>query len=133
MSSKSKSQILKILFQTENINIFILRGVIFSRYVQLRNSFSDEKGISGKIWDILLQRSYQNLTWQSIKWNFLHWQKVELCKVVHNAKKHFKENIIRYSRDAYSFQCGWSVYDNVGWKYDRIVVGWAGECCGEPS
>ena len=49
MSSKSKSQILKILFQTEDINIFILRGVIFSRYVQLRNSFSDEKGISGKI------------------------------------------------------------------------------------
>ena len=26
------SQILKILFQTEGINIFVLRGVLFSRY-----------------------------------------------------------------------------------------------------
>ena len=43
MSSKSVSQILKILFQTGDINIFVLRSVFFSRYVQLKRSFSDEK------------------------------------------------------------------------------------------
>ena len=42
MSSKSTSQIFKILFQTKDINIFILCGVFFSRYVQLKSSFSDE-------------------------------------------------------------------------------------------
>ena len=49
MSSKSVSQIFKILFQTGDINIFVLRGVFFSRYVQLKSSFSDEKNISGVI------------------------------------------------------------------------------------
>ena len=34
------------LFQTGDINIFILRGVFFSRYVQLKSSFSDEKKTS---------------------------------------------------------------------------------------
>ena len=43
MSSKSVSQILKILLQTGDINIFVLRGVCFSKYVQLKSSFSDEK------------------------------------------------------------------------------------------
>ena len=43
MSSKNVSQIFKILFQTGDINIFVLRGVFFSRYVQLKSSFSDEK------------------------------------------------------------------------------------------
>ena len=42
MTSKSMSQIFKILFQTGDINIFVLRGVIFNRYVQLKCSFSDE-------------------------------------------------------------------------------------------
>ena len=37
------SQIFKILFQTGDINIFILRGVSFSRYIQIKSSFSDEK------------------------------------------------------------------------------------------
>ena len=37
------SQIFKVLFQTGDINIFVLRGVFFSRYVQLKNSFSDKK------------------------------------------------------------------------------------------
>ena len=49
MSSKIVSQIFKILFQTGDINIFVLRGVFFSRYVQLKSSFSDEKN-SGEIW-----------------------------------------------------------------------------------
>ena len=49
MSSKSMSQIFKILFQTGDINIFVLRGVFFSRYVQLKNSISNEKNISGEI------------------------------------------------------------------------------------
>ena len=39
MSSKSMSQIFKILFQTGDINIFVLRDVFFSRYVQLKSSF----------------------------------------------------------------------------------------------
>ena len=49
MSSKSVSQIVKILFQTGDINIFVLRGVFFSRYVQLKSSISDRKNISGEI------------------------------------------------------------------------------------
>ena len=43
MSSKSVSQIFKILFQTGDINISVLRGVFFSRYVQLKSTFTDEK------------------------------------------------------------------------------------------
>ena len=43
MSSKSVSQIFKILFQTGNINIFVLHGVFFGRSVQLKSSFSDKK------------------------------------------------------------------------------------------
>ena len=53
MSSKSVSQIFKILFQTGDINIFVLQGVFFSRYVRLKSSFSDEKDISCEIWDTL--------------------------------------------------------------------------------
>ena len=43
MSSKTVSQIFKILFQTAGINIFVLCAVFFSRYVQLKSSFSDKK------------------------------------------------------------------------------------------
>ena len=53
MSSKSVPQIFKILFQTGDINIFVLRSVFFSRYAQLKISFSNEKNISGEIWDTL--------------------------------------------------------------------------------
>ena len=49
MSSKTVSQIFKILFQTGHINIFVLRGVIFSRYAQLKSPFSDGKNISDEI------------------------------------------------------------------------------------
>ena len=49
MSSKTVSQILEVLFQTGDINIFVPRGVFFSRYVQLKSSFSDEKDISCEI------------------------------------------------------------------------------------
>ena len=49
MGSKSVSQIFKILFQTGDINIFVLRGVFFSRYVQLKSSFPNEKNSSGEI------------------------------------------------------------------------------------
>ena len=37
------SQIFKILLQTEDINIFVLHGVFFYKYVQLKSSFSDKK------------------------------------------------------------------------------------------
>ena len=43
MSSKRVFPIFKILFQTGDINTFVLRGVFFSRYIQLRSSFSDKK------------------------------------------------------------------------------------------
>ena len=43
MSIKSVSQIFKILFKTEYINIVVLHGIVFSRYVQLKSSFCDEK------------------------------------------------------------------------------------------
>ena len=49
MSSKKLSQIFKTLFQTGDINNFILRDVFFSRGVQLKRSFYDEKNISGEI------------------------------------------------------------------------------------
>ena len=41
------SRIFKILFQTGDINIFVLRGIFFSRYVQ--KLLFDEKKISGEI------------------------------------------------------------------------------------
>ena len=47
--SKSTSQIIKILFQNGNINIFALRGVFVSRYVQLKSLFPDKKSISDEI------------------------------------------------------------------------------------
>ena len=52
MSSKSVSPILKNLFQTGDINAFVLRSVFFSRYVQIKSSFSDEKnsGEIGRSW-----------------------------------------------------------------------------------
>ena len=43
MNSERMSQIFKILFQTGDVNIFVLRDVFFSRCVQLKISFSDEK------------------------------------------------------------------------------------------
>ena len=43
MSSKNVSQIFEVESQTGDINIFLIRGVFFSRYAQLKNSFSDEK------------------------------------------------------------------------------------------
>ena len=49
MSSKSVSQIFKIIFQTGDINICVLHGVFVTRYVELENSFSDKKNISPEI------------------------------------------------------------------------------------
>ena len=49
VSSKSVSKVFKILSGTGDINIFVLRGVFFSRHVQPKSSFSDETNISGEI------------------------------------------------------------------------------------
>ena len=49
MSSKSMFQIFKIIFQAGYINVFVLRGVIFSTDAQLKSYFSGEKNISGEI------------------------------------------------------------------------------------
>ena len=48
MSSKSVSQIFKILFQTGDTDIFVRFGFFFSRHVQLKSCFSDEKTSSVK-------------------------------------------------------------------------------------
>ena len=74
MSSKMVSQIFKILFQTGDINIFVLRSDFFNRYVQLKSSASDEKTSAVKS---ETNFSYRKLTWQSIKGKFDHWQKLE--------------------------------------------------------
>ena len=39
----------KILFQTGDINIVALHDVFFSRYVQLKSSFSDKKNVNCEI------------------------------------------------------------------------------------
>ena len=53
MSSRTVSRIFKILFQTGDINIFVLCGVFFSKYVQVKSSFSGKKNISVEIWETL--------------------------------------------------------------------------------
>ena len=53
MSPKSMSQIFKVFFLTRDINNFVFRGVFFSRHVQLKSNFSDNKIISGGIWNTL--------------------------------------------------------------------------------
>ena len=61
MSSKGLSQMFKILFQTGDFNIFILRGVFFiSRYVQLKSFFSDEKNISGETETLFSREAIEN-------------------------------------------------------------------------
>ena len=49
MSSKNVSEIFKIVFQAGDIYIFVLCGVFFSWYDQLKNSVSVEKNIRGEI------------------------------------------------------------------------------------
>ena len=51
MSSRCVFQIFKILFETRDTNIFVLCDAFFSRYVQLKSSFPEEKNISREIWD----------------------------------------------------------------------------------
>ena len=46
MNSKSVSQIFRALIQTRDINFFVLCGVFFSRYVQIKRSSSDAKKTS---------------------------------------------------------------------------------------
>ena len=36
-------KVFKILLQTGGINIFVLHGVFFSRYVRLKRSYTDKK------------------------------------------------------------------------------------------
>ena len=45
---QKKSQIFEILFLTGDIDIFVLRGVFFGRYVQLKSSLFDEKTLAVK-------------------------------------------------------------------------------------
>ena len=65
---------LKSYFKLEKL-ILLSFVEFFFRYVHLKRHF---KNISGEI------------TWQSIKGKFDHWQKLELCKVIHSAELHWK-------------------------------------------
>ena len=38
---------------------------------------------------------------------------------------------VRYSGDAYSFQCGMQLLIWGGWNVITLVTGWVGECCNE--
>ena len=70
MSSKSVSQILKILFQIGDINIFNLRGVFSSRYVELKSSFSNEEEINGEIGENrgkVKENTINDRSWSSAK------------------------------------------------------------------
>ena len=40
---------------------------------------------------------------------------------------------VRYSGDAYSFQCGVQSLIWGDWNVITLAVGWVGECCNEPS
>ena len=76
MSSKSVSQIFKVLFQTGNINISVLHSVFFSRYVQLKRSFSDDEKhqrwnlrhtLVEKHGKVLMENSIIGRSWNSAK------------------------------------------------------------------
>ena len=88
MSSKSASQIFKILFKTRDINCL---PFVVSFLVDIFN------------WKVFLTKNhqrrnlrhtfvenYRKLTWPSIKGKFHHLQKLELSKVIHSAKLHWK-------------------------------------------
>ena len=52
MVSKSASQKKTSVVKSETLKL----SVFFSRYVQLKSSFSDEKNISGEAWDTLVEK-----------------------------------------------------------------------------
>ena len=79
------SQICKILFKSGDINIVVLRGIFLSRYVQLKSSFFDKKQ-AVKSETHFNRGAIKALTWQNIKGKIYHLQKLELCKVILNAK-----------------------------------------------
>ena len=60
MSSKCVSDFQKILLQTGDINIFVLRGDFFSRYVQLKSSFSDENKTAVKSETLFSREAIEN-------------------------------------------------------------------------
>ena len=60
MSSKSVSQIFKILFQTADINIFVLPVVSFSRYVRLKSSFRDKTTSAVKSETHISREAFEN-------------------------------------------------------------------------
>ena len=55
------------LFQTGKINIFVLRGVFFSRYVQLKSSFSNEKTSAVKSQTHLSREAIENYRGKVLK------------------------------------------------------------------
>ena len=86
MNSKSVSQIsLRSYFKLETL-IFLPFVKSFLADMLTKSSFSNKNDIRGEVWDKSYKRSYQKLTWQSIKGKFHNWQKLELCKVVHYVK-----------------------------------------------
>ena len=84
MNSKSVSQTFKILFQTEDINIFVLCGIFFSRFVSLKSSFSDEKKTSVVKYEAPFSK--KALDKKRGKGKFHHLQKLKFFRVIHNVK-----------------------------------------------
>ena len=75
-AQKGRFRFLNSYFRLETLIFLSLVVSFFNRYVQLKSSFSDNKNINGKIWD----------TSTKIPWL----QKLDLCKVIHSAKLHWK-------------------------------------------
>ena len=84
MSAKNMSQIFKILLQTGDINIFVLRGVFFSRYVELKSSFSVEKTSAVKSETQFSREAIENWRGKVLKKNSIigrSWSSAKLFKV----------------------------------------------------
>ena len=82
----SKSVIFKVPFQTGDINIFVIHGVIYVLHFQIKGSFSSEK-IPTMEYETYFYRKAAE-TWQSIKEIFYCWQKLKRCKAVRIEKRH---------------------------------------------
>ena len=73
------SQIFEILFQTGDINIFVLRGVFLADKFNEKAPFLTKKTSAVKS---------ETLTWQRIKGKFHYWQNLEFWNVIHSTRLH---------------------------------------------
>ena len=95
MSLKSVCQIFKILFQTRDINIFVLRGVFSSTYVQLKSSFSDKKKHQRGNLRHFSREAIENYCGKVLKENSIIGRSWKLCKlfIVQNYTENANEDV----------------------------------------